>query len=125
MSLSTTSRWFSNPFRDGDSPTSLGNLFQCLTTLSVKKFFPDIQPKPPLAQLKAISPCPVMKRWISQEILLCIVKKVSFTATCEQRAGLVIFCFIAFIQKEFPLKHRSVNRYLTLLYSDGNCCASR
>ena len=39
MSLSTTSRWFLNTFRDGDSTTYLGSLFQCLTTLSVKKFF--------------------------------------------------------------------------------------
>jgi len=32
MSLSTT--WFLNTFRHGDSTTSLGSLFQCLTTLS-------------------------------------------------------------------------------------------
>ena len=30
---------------DGTSPTSLGNLGQCFTTLSVKKFLPYIQPK--------------------------------------------------------------------------------
>jgi len=30
---------FLNTSRDGDSTTSLGSLFQCLTTLSVKKFF--------------------------------------------------------------------------------------
>lgn len=34
--LSTTSRYFLNAFRDNDSTTSLGNLFQCLTTLSTK-----------------------------------------------------------------------------------------
>jgi len=39
MSRSTTSKWFLNTSRDGDSTTSLGSLFQCLTTLSVKKFF--------------------------------------------------------------------------------------
>ena len=39
MSLSTTSKWFLNTFRDGDSTIELGSLFQCLTTLSVKKFF--------------------------------------------------------------------------------------
>jgi len=39
MSLSTTSKWFLNTFRDSDSTTSLGSLFQCLTTLSVKKLF--------------------------------------------------------------------------------------
>ena len=40
MSLSTTSKRFLNTSRDGDSTTSLGSLSQCLTTLSVKKFFP-------------------------------------------------------------------------------------
>ncbi|KAK4829415.1 hypothetical protein QYF61_003979 [Mycteria americana] len=47
-------------FRDGDSTTSLGSLFQCLTTLSVKKIiFPNIQSKPPLAQLEAVSSRPI------------------------------------------------------------------
>ena len=39
MSPSTTSKWFLNTSGDGDSTTSMGSLFQCLTTLSVKKFF--------------------------------------------------------------------------------------
>ena len=39
MSLSTTSKWFLNTPRDGDSTTTLGSPFQCLTTLSIKKFF--------------------------------------------------------------------------------------
>ena len=39
MSLSTTSKQFLNTSRDGNSTTSLGTLFQCLTTLSVKTFF--------------------------------------------------------------------------------------
>jgi len=38
MSRSTTSKWFLNASRDGDSATSLGSPFQCLTTLSVKTF---------------------------------------------------------------------------------------
>ena len=59
MSLSTTSKRFLNTSRDGDSTTSLGSLSQCLTTLSVKKVFPDIQPKLTLVQLQAISPHPV------------------------------------------------------------------
>ena len=59
MSLSTTSRHFLNTFRDGDSTTSLGSPFQCLAALSVKKFFPDIQPKLTLAQLETTSPHPV------------------------------------------------------------------
>jgi len=39
MSLSTTSKRFLNTSRDGDSTTPLGSLFQCLTTLSVRKCF--------------------------------------------------------------------------------------
>jgi len=56
MSLSTTSKWFLNTCRDGDSTTSLGSLFQCSFC---KEVFPNIQPKLTLAQLKAISPLPV------------------------------------------------------------------
>ena len=33
------SRWILNVFIEGDSTTSLGNLFQCSVTLMVKKFF--------------------------------------------------------------------------------------
>ncbi|KAK4815248.1 hypothetical protein QYF61_023695 [Mycteria americana] len=50
MSLSTTPAHLLNTSRDGDSAPSLGRLFQCLTTLSSK---------PPLAQLEAISSCPM------------------------------------------------------------------
>ena len=39
MSRSATSTHFFNTSRDGDSTTSLGSLLQCLTTLSVYKFF--------------------------------------------------------------------------------------
>jgi len=39
MSPGATFTRFFNPSRDGDSPTALGSLFQCLTTLSGKKFF--------------------------------------------------------------------------------------
>ena len=59
MSRSAISTCFLNPSRDGDSTTSLGSLGQCLTTLSVKKIFPPIQSKPPLAQLEAISSRPI------------------------------------------------------------------
>ena len=41
--------------RDGDSTTSLGSLFQCLTTLFGEESFPNVQSKAPLAQLEAIS----------------------------------------------------------------------
>jgi len=54
MSLSTTSTHLFNTSRDCDSTTSLGSLFQCLTTFSVKKF-PNIQSKSPLPQLEALS----------------------------------------------------------------------
>jgi len=57
MSLSSPSKQFLNSSRDGDSTTILGSLFQCLRILSV--VFPDIQPKPPLAQLESYSPRPV------------------------------------------------------------------
>jgi len=39
MALSTIAAWFLNSFRDGDPTTSLGNSFQCLTTLWEKKCF--------------------------------------------------------------------------------------
>jgi len=39
MFLSATSAHLLNTSRDSDSTTALGSLFQCLTTLSVKKFF--------------------------------------------------------------------------------------
>jgi len=37
------------PSRDGASRTSLGNPFQCITTLCVEKLPPNTQPKPPLS----------------------------------------------------------------------------
>lgn len=39
MTHSATSTCFLNTFRDGDSSTFLGSLFQCLPTLSKMKFF--------------------------------------------------------------------------------------
>ena len=39
VSRSASSASFLNTSRDGDSTTSLGSLFQCLATVSVKKFF--------------------------------------------------------------------------------------
>ena len=59
MSLSATSTGIWNASRDGDSTTSLDSLFQRLITLSVRKFFLDIQSKPPMEQLEAVSPCPM------------------------------------------------------------------
>ena len=48
---------FSNTSRDGDSTTSLGSLFQCLTTLSLKNFF--LISNLNLTQLEAIASCPI------------------------------------------------------------------
>ncbi|KAK4816402.1 hypothetical protein QYF61_016719 [Mycteria americana] len=45
------------PGMNGDSTTSLGSLFHCLTTLSV--IFPNIQTKPLLMQLEDISSRPI------------------------------------------------------------------
>jgi len=45
--------------------TSLGNLYQCLVTLTVKNFFlmpklfPDVQEEPPVFQFMPIACCPV------------------------------------------------------------------
>lgn len=49
-------------------PTSLGILFQCPTTLWVKNFFPENQPKPTLTQLHAVSLRPGHE---SEEIITC------------------------------------------------------
>lgn len=46
--------------------TSLGSLFQYLTALPVKNFFPSIQRKPPLVQLEVISSCPIT-RYLGEE----------------------------------------------------------
>ncbi|KAK4826388.1 hypothetical protein QYF61_008059, partial [Mycteria americana] len=59
MSLSTSSKHLLNTSRDGDSTTSLGSLFQCLITLSVKKNFLISSLNVPLVQLEAISFCPI------------------------------------------------------------------
>ena len=68
-----------NVSRDGASTTSLGNLCQCLTTLTVKNFFlisslhlPSFSLKPFLlvlaqqALLKAAAQCPVMLYGLQQ-----------------------------------------------------------
>lgn len=44
-------------------PALPSSLLQCLTTLLVEKFFPNIQPKLQLAHLEAISPCPLLFTW--------------------------------------------------------------
>ncbi|KAK4829663.1 hypothetical protein QYF61_005956 [Mycteria americana] len=50
MSLSTSSTWLLNTSRDGDSTTSLGSLFQCLTALSAAVESDEVSPQPPFLQ---------------------------------------------------------------------------
>ena len=51
--LRALSKWLLNTDRLGASTTSLGSLFQCLTTLS-KEMFPNVKSEPPLTQLWTI-----------------------------------------------------------------------
>jgi len=60
---------------------SLGSLFQCLTTPSVKKFFPNIQSKPPLAQLEAIASHPIAS-YLGEETNPCLTT-ASFQVAVE------------------------------------------
>jgi len=57
--LKATSNLALNSAREGAATTSLGNMCQCLTTLTVKNFFLSISSKATLFQFKAITPCPV------------------------------------------------------------------
>ena len=54
MSLSTTSKWFLNTSRDGDSTNFLGEPIPVLNNPFCKEDFPDIQPKLTLVQIEAI-----------------------------------------------------------------------
>ena len=58
MALSTTSKQFLNTSRDGDIHLP-GEPIPVLNNPFCKDIFPDIQPKPCLVQLEAISPHPV------------------------------------------------------------------
>lgn len=57
MSPSAKATGVLNTSRDADPTTALSSLFQCLNH-SQERNFPDLQPKPPLAQSEAISSCP-------------------------------------------------------------------
>jgi len=81
MSLSATSTCLLNTLRDSDPITSLGSLFQCVTTLSVMKFFPNIQSKPSLAQLEAISSHSIAS-YLGEEINTCLTA-ISFQVAVE------------------------------------------
>ena len=62
MPLSTTSKQFLNTSRDGDSTTSPGSPFQCLTTLSAKKCFLISNLNFPWRNLRAL-PLDVLWYW--------------------------------------------------------------
>jgi len=76
---------FLNTSRDGDSTTSLGSLFQCLTTLSVKNFFPNIQSKPPLTQPEAVASRPIAS-YLGEETNTCLTT-TSFQVVVESNAS--------------------------------------
>ena len=59
MLLRALSKCLLNTDRLGGSTTSLGSLFQGLTTLLVKKVLPNIKSKPPLVQFWTIPTCPI------------------------------------------------------------------
>jgi len=71
MSQSATSTRFVSTSRDGDSTTSLGSLFQCLTTLSVKKFFLISHLDFPPEQLEAIA-CRPIASYLGEETNTCL-----------------------------------------------------
>jgi len=62
MSLSTTSKRFLNASRDVASTTSVGSLFQYLTSLLEKRLFPNMKLEPPLVQPGAVPSSPVVKQ---------------------------------------------------------------
>ncbi|KAK4820179.1 hypothetical protein QYF61_021451, partial [Mycteria americana] len=69
MSLSTSSKRPLNTSRDGDSTTSLGSLFQCLITLSVKKNFLISSLNLPWRNLRPFPlPVPMLDHPFSKEI---------------------------------------------------------
>ena len=51
-----------NTSMDGDSTTSLGNLFQCLTTPFQEEILHNVQSEPHLAPPEVISLCPVVSQ---------------------------------------------------------------
>lgn len=60
MALNVTSTGLLNTSLIGNTITSLDDLFQGLTSLSMKNFFfPNIKCRPPLVQLETVSSCPV------------------------------------------------------------------
>ena len=81
MSWSATSTCVLNPSRDGDSTTALGSLVQCLMTLSLKTFFPNIQFEPPLTWLEATASHPITS-YLGEETNTCLTR-ISFQVVVE------------------------------------------
>jgi len=88
---------FLNTSRDGDSTTSLGSLFQCLTTMS-KEIFLNTQSKPPLMRLEAIASRPITSylgegatRWHFRDMAVTWV--FSSCMSCITRTSSILFFF--------------------------------
>ena len=64
-----------NASRDGASTTSLGNLFQCVTTLWVKNFL-LISNLNLLSQFKTVPPCPITIHPCKQPFLLLFIRSL-------------------------------------------------
>uniref|UniRef100_A0A8V0XGV5 EH domain-containing protein n=1 Tax=Gallus gallus TaxID=9031 RepID=A0A8V0XGV5_CHICK len=75
---------FKHTSRDGDSTTSLGSLFQCLTTLSVKKFFLIFKLNLPWCNLR---PFPLVPQQFTAGISLYKVYYKQVYPTYTGRAG--------------------------------------
>lgn len=60
VASTATSTYLLNPSRNGDSITYLsGQPIPMLDNLSGEEIFPNVQCKPPLTHLEAVSSCPV------------------------------------------------------------------
>lgn len=55
----TMARWLLNVSKEGASTISLGNMYQCSDTITLKKLSPDVQREPPMLQLVSVASCPV------------------------------------------------------------------
>lgn len=70
---SATSLCLLNTSRHDDSTASLGSLFQCMTTFSVKTFTLILNVRTaPLEQFKAISSCPITCYWEKRPTPSCL-----------------------------------------------------
>jgi len=98
MSRSATSTHLLNISRDGDSATSLGSLFQCLTTLLVKKFFLITNLNLPWHNLRPF-PCPEFLSY-SYNIKKCAALSVVFNVfICHLIFVVVKSCNVLFLKR--------------------------